>query len=64
RIKQTIEALNTAAQRIGTAMYEQAAKDKGQKADSGPGEKAGGPGGAQEGEVVDAEFEDLGRKDK
>ncbi|MGH7407370.1 MAG: molecular chaperone DnaK, partial [Candidatus Methylomirabilales bacterium] len=31
RIKQTIEALNTAAQRIGKAMYEQAAKDKGQK---------------------------------
>jgi len=64
RIKQTMEALNTAAQRIGKAMYEQAAKDKGQKADSGPGEKAGGPGGTQEGEVVDAEFEDLGKKDK
>jgi molecular chaperone DnaK len=64
RIKQTMEALNTAAQRIGKAMYEQATKDKGQKADSGPGEKAGGPGGTQEGEVVDAEFEDLGKKDK
>ncbi|MCI0371556.1 MAG: molecular chaperone DnaK [candidate division NC10 bacterium] len=64
RIKQTMEALNTAAQRIGKAMYEQATKDKRQKADSGSGEKAGGPGGAQEGEVVDAEFEDLGKKDK
>ncbi len=64
RIKQTVEALSIAAQRIGTAMYEQATKDKARAEDSGTREKAGGPGGPQEGEVVDAEFEDLGKKDK
>ncbi len=64
RIKQTMEALSTAAQRIGTAMYEQATRDKARTGDSGTREKAGGAGGPQEGEVVDAEFEDLGKKDK
>ena len=64
RIKQTVEALSIAAQRIGTAMYEQATKDKARAEDSGTREKTGGPGGPQEGEVVDAEFEDLGKKDK
>jgi molecular chaperone DnaK len=64
RIKQTMEALNSAAQRIGKAMYEQAAKEKRQAAEGETREKAGGPGGTQEGDVVDAEFEDLGKKDK
>ena len=64
RITQTMQALNTAAQRIGKAMYEQATKEKRPPTDAGAGEKPGGPGGPQEGEVVDAEFEDLGKKDK
>jgi molecular chaperone DnaK len=64
RITQAMQALNAAAQRIGKAMYEQATKDKQPPTDGGTREKAGGPGGPQEGEVVDAEFEDLGKKDK
>jgi molecular chaperone DnaK len=64
RIKQTMEALNAAAQRIGKAMYEQAARERKPPTDTGAGEKPGGPGGPPEGEVVDAEFEDLGKKDK
>jgi len=64
RITQAMQALNAAAQRIGKAMYEQATKEKRPPTDASAHEKPGSPGAPQEGEVVDAEFEDLGKKDK
>jgi molecular chaperone DnaK len=62
RITQAQEKLTRAAQKLGEAMYRDASQ-----AGAGPtaGGKPGAPGpagGPKEGEVVDAEFEDLGEK--
>jgi molecular chaperone DnaK len=59
RMKRAQDALMKTAQKLGEVMYQQS---QGQPGPSGPGASAGAPGGAKEGEVVDAEFEDLGDK--
>ncbi len=63
RIKQTYEQLTRASHKLAEAMYKQAGA-KGAEAEGG-GTGAGAPGGGDaKGDVVDAEFEDLGKKDK
>jgi molecular chaperone DnaK len=64
RIKQTMEQLTRASHKLAEAMYRQAGA-KGAPPEAGAAEEArpSGEGGAQ-GDVVDAEFEDLGKKDK
>ena len=71
RIKEKMELLTRASHRLAEIMYKQAGA-KGAQPEAGPaggGEGPRGPGeggGAQgpQGDVVDAEFEDLGKKDK
>ncbi|MGH7323518.1 MAG: molecular chaperone DnaK [Candidatus Rokuibacteriota bacterium] len=64
RIKRAQESLMRASHKLAEVMYREAqAKDAPSGAGSRPGEGgAGGAGGAKEGEVVDADFEDLGEK--
>jgi len=64
RIKQTMEQLTRASHKLAETMYRQAGA-KGAPPEGGAAEEHGpsGEGGAQ-GDVVDAEFEDLGKKDK
>jgi molecular chaperone DnaK len=60
RIKRAQETLTQASHKLAEAMYrEQQAKAEPQGGDGAAG--AGRPGGAK-GDVVDAEFEDLGEK--
>jgi molecular chaperone DnaK len=62
RMKRAQDSLTRAAQKLGEIMYRDA-QAQGQPGQ--PGGAAGGPsagGGPKEGEVVDAEFEDLGDK--
>jgi molecular chaperone DnaK len=59
RMKRAQDTLMRTAQKLGEVMYQQS---QGQPGPAGPGASAGAPGGAKEGEVVDAEFEDLGDK--
>ena len=65
-MKRAQETLSKAAQKLGEIMYREAqAQQSGQGAGSQAGPQAGGagrPSGPKEGEVVDAEFEDLGEK--
>ena len=58
-MKRAQDTLMKTAQKLGEVMYQQS---QGQPGPSGPGAGTGAPGGAKEGEVVDAEFEDLGDK--
>jgi molecular chaperone DnaK len=67
RMKRAQETLSKAAQKLGELMYReaQAQAQAGQPTDQGGGSQPGGagrPSGPKEGEVVDAEFEDLGEK--
>ena len=59
RMKRAQDTLMKTAQKLGEVMYQQS---QGQPGPGGPGTGTGAPGGAKEGEVVDAEFEDLGDK--
>ena len=58
-MKRAQDTLMKAGQKLGEVMYAQA---QGQPGTGGPGAGAGPSGGAKDGEVVDAEFEDLGDK--
>jgi len=67
RMKRAQETLSKAAHKLGEAMYREAQAQGGQQPPGpGAGSQAGGaagrPSGPKEGEVVDAEFEDLGEK--
>ncbi|PYO22769.1 MAG: molecular chaperone DnaK [Candidatus Rokuibacteriota bacterium] len=65
RMKRAQETLSKAAQKLGELMYREAQAQAGQPTDQGGGSQPGGagrPSGPKEGEVVDAEFEDLGEK--
>jgi molecular chaperone DnaK len=69
RIRQSMETLTKASHRLAEVMYKQARERQPGGAAGQPGEagQAGQPdpgsqGGPAEGEVVDAEFEDLGKK--
>jgi len=58
RIKRAEEALQKASHKLAEVMYREA------QAKSQPSGGAAGEAGGQKGDVVDAEFEDLGEKDK
>ncbi|HXH83137.1 MAG TPA: molecular chaperone DnaK, partial [Candidatus Tectomicrobia bacterium] len=61
RMKRAQESLTRASHKLAEVMYREAqaqAQGGGAQAPGGAGQQA--PGGAKEGEVVDAEFEDLG----
>src|SRR5881296_115555 len=67
RMKRAQETLSKAAHKLGEAMYREAQAQAGQQPPGpGAGSQAGGaagrPSGPKEGEVVDAEFDDLGEK--
>jgi molecular chaperone DnaK len=66
RMKRAQETLSKAAHKLGEIMYREAQAQTGQQQPGpGAGAQAGGagrPSGPKEGEVVDAEFEDLGEK--
>jgi molecular chaperone DnaK len=64
KIRAAMETLTKASHRLAEVMYRQA-KEK-QSADAPPeaGESQAKAGAAAEGEVVDAEFEDLGKGKK
>jgi molecular chaperone DnaK len=64
RMKRAQDTLTRASHKLAEAMYREAqAKDQPGGAAGGPGAPDGrAPGGPKEGEVVDAEFEDLGDK--
>jgi molecular chaperone DnaK len=64
RIRQAVDGLTKASHRLAEVMYKQA---QAQQAPGGSGDGKGAdakPGAAPEGEVVDAEFEDLGKGKK
>jgi molecular chaperone DnaK len=66
RMKRAQETLSKAAHKLGEIMYREAQSQGGQASGEGAGSQPGGagarPSGPKEGEVVDAEFEDLGEK--
>jgi molecular chaperone DnaK len=69
RIRSAMETLTKASHRLAEVMYKQARERQapggqpGPQAGSGDGQtQQSGPTGPAEGEVVDAEFEDLGKK--
>ncbi len=66
RIKQTMEQLTRASHKLAEVMYRQASAGGAQPGgDSGAeGSRPPGDSGGAQGDVVDAEFEDLGKKDK
>ena len=68
RILDEIENINKLSSRLSTEMYKAAGAQKGPQpgAESGPagGAQPGGEGPASEGEVIDAEFEDVGKGKK
>jgi molecular chaperone DnaK len=62
RMRRAQETLTRARQKVGEVMYREA-QAQGQARPEGPAAGEGAaPGGPKEGEVVDAEFEDLGDK--
>jgi molecular chaperone DnaK len=64
RMKRAQDTLSKAAHKLGEVMYREAQAGQ-QQPGPGAGPQAGGaghPSGPKEGEVVDAEFEDLGEK--
>src|SRR5690349_18888378 len=63
RMKRAQETLSKASHKLGEIMYREAQAQAGQPSGQGPqSETTGRPSGPKEGEVVDAEFEDLGEK--
>ena len=68
RILDEIENINKLSSRLSTEMYKAAGAQKGPQpgAENGPdgGAQPGGEGPASEGEVIDAEFEDVGKGKK
>ena len=63
RIKRAQEALTKATHKLAEVMYRDASQPgNAGTPGGGPGPTAGQPSGPKEGEVVDAEFEDLGEK--
>jgi molecular chaperone DnaK len=64
RMKRAQETLTKASHKLGEVMYReaQAGAQPGAGASGRPDGASGQPGGPKEGEVVDAEFEDLGEK--
>jgi len=65
RMKRAQETLSKAAHKLGEVMYREAQAQGGQASGQGAGPQpgtGGRPSGPKEGEVVDAEFEDLGEK--
>ena len=64
KIRRAVETLTKASHRLAEVMYKQA-KEKQATAEPGDGgQSQAKPGGAAEGDVVDAEFEDLGKGKK
>ena len=64
KIRQAVDTLTKASHRLAEVMYRQAKEKQAPGAPSDGGEPQGKPGSAAEGEVVDAEFEDLGKGKK
>ncbi len=66
KIRRAVETLTKASHRLAEVMYRQAKEKQapGPGAPSDGGEAQAKPGGATEGDVVDAEFEDLGKGKK
>jgi molecular chaperone DnaK len=64
RIKQSMEQLTRASHKLAEAMYKQAGAKGAQPGGDGGEARAPGEAGGAQGDVVDAEFEDLGKKDK
>jgi molecular chaperone DnaK len=64
RIRGAMEQLTRASHKLAEAMYKQASAKGAQTEGAGSAEGSTGSGGDGKGDVVDAEFEDLGRKDK
>jgi len=64
KIRATTETLTKASHRLAEVMYRQAKEKQPADAQTGGGESQHKPGPAGEGEVVDAEFEDLGKGKK
>ncbi|HEU4370246.1 MAG TPA: molecular chaperone DnaK [Methylomirabilota bacterium] len=63
RIKRAQESLTRVSQTLAEAMYREASQQAGRDSTPGGGQDRPGPAaGPKEGEVVDAEFEDLGEK--
>ncbi|MBN2345454.1 MAG: molecular chaperone DnaK [Candidatus Aminicenantes bacterium] len=63
KILEEIEAINKLSSTLSTEMYKSASSQK--ESQPGGGEKeAGSDAGASEGEVIDAEFEDIGKNKK
>jgi molecular chaperone DnaK len=64
RMKRAQETLSKAAHKLGEIMYREAQAQAGQAPGQNAGSQPSGgrPSGPKEGEVVDAEFEDLGEK--
>jgi len=63
-MKRAQESLSRASHKLAEIMYREA-QTQGQPAGSGaPGGQSQGASGPKEGEVVDADFEDLGDKKK
>jgi len=63
-IRRAVETLTKASHRLAEVMYRQAKEKPAPGTPSDGGEPQAKPGGAPEGEVVDAEFEDLGKGKK
>jgi molecular chaperone DnaK len=64
KIRRAMDTLTKASHRLAEVMYRQAKEKQAPGAPSDGGEPQAKPGGAPEGEVVDAEFEDLGKGKK
>ena len=63
RIKQAVDTLTKASHRLAEVMYKQAREQQAPSgAGAGDGKEAQAKPGGAEGDVVDAEFEDLGKK--
>jgi molecular chaperone DnaK len=64
KIRRAVETLTKASHRLAEVMYKQAKEKQAPGAPSDGGEPQAKAGSAAEGEVVDAEFEDLGKGKK
>ncbi len=63
-LRQAMEQLTRASHKLAEAMYKQAGAKGAQPEGAGSAGASAGSGGDGKGDVVDAEFEDLGKKDK
>jgi molecular chaperone DnaK len=61
KIRRAVDTLTKASHRLAEVMYRQAKEKQAPGAPTDGGEPQAKPGSAAEGEVVDAEFEDLGK---